>query len=55
MVSSSECVPFAKARRGRWAERKGEEDISGTEGKRHVGRSRHRWVDSNKMYLGEIG
>jgi hypothetical protein len=25
------------------------------EGKRPLGRPRHRWVDSNKMDLGEIG
>jgi hypothetical protein len=53
-----------KSRRMRWAghaARMGETRnayrilVGKPEGKRQLGRSRHRWVDSIKMDLGEIG
>jgi hypothetical protein len=62
--SSQTIIRMTKSRRMTWAgyvARRGEKRnaygilVGKPEGKRPLGRPRHRWVDSIKMYLREIG
>jgi transcription termination factor 2 len=64
LYSSSSIIIIIKSRRMRWAghvARMGEKRIANRllvgkpEGKRPLGRPRHRWIDNIKMYLLEIG
>jgi hypothetical protein len=64
LYSSPNIVRMIKSRRMRWAgqvARIGEGRsvyrvlVGRPEGKRPLGRPRHRWEDNIKMYLGEIG
>jgi hypothetical protein len=64
LYSSPSIIRMVKSRRMRWAghvARMGEEKnayrllVGKSEEKRPLGRPRHKWVDNNKIYLGEIG
>jgi len=64
LYSSPNIVRVIKSRRMRWArhvERMGEERVvyrillGKPEGRRPLGRSRHRWVDNIRMDLQEVG
>jgi hypothetical protein len=64
LYSSSSMIRIIKSRRMRWAghvARMGEKRnayrtlVGKLEGKRPLGRPRRRWVDNNKMDLGEVG
>jgi hypothetical protein len=64
LCSSPSIIRIIKSRRMRWVEhvaRMGEKRnaykllVGKPEGKRPVGRPRHRWVDNIRMDLGEVG
>jgi hypothetical protein len=64
LYSSPSIIRIIKSRRMRWtghAARMGEQMntyrllMGKSEGKRSLGRPRHRWMDNIKIYLGEIG
>jgi hypothetical protein len=64
LYSSSSIIRITKARRMRWAghvARMGEKRnayrllVGKPQGKRPLGRPRHRWVDNIRMDLGEVG
>jgi hypothetical protein len=64
LYSSPSIIRIIKSRRMRWAghvERMGEKRnvyrllVGKPEGKRPLGRPRHRWIDNSKMDLLEIG
>jgi hypothetical protein len=64
LYSSPNIIKKIKSRRMRWEghvarmseKRKAYRLLVGREkGKRPLGRSRHRWVDHNRMDLGEVG
>jgi hypothetical protein len=64
LYSSPSIIRIIKSRRMRWAghvARKGKKRnayrllVGKPEGKRPLGRSRRRWVDNIRMYLGEVG
>jgi hypothetical protein len=64
LYTSPSIIRIIKSRRMRWAghvARMGEERnvyrllVGNPEGKRPLGRPRHRWVDNIRMDLGEVG
>jgi hypothetical protein len=64
LYSSPSIIRIIKSRRMRWAGHVARMGAKGNayrllvgkpEGKRPLGRSRHRWVDNIKMHLGEVG